>query len=173
VLPRTLAYSAFAADVSQGTYDQRLAPTGQDELAQLGRVLDNLAQRRENDDIYDRHQLDLIDSLQLTEREEEAHKLLKRHLERSIDCNSITVLNRNNSADRLQAMTPLDDSSPLIAGLESAKPRSCLAIRKARPHTSADGQQSLLACAVCSGCPSMTTCTPLIVGGRGNWQRPG
>jgi diguanylate cyclase (GGDEF)-like protein len=166
VLPRTLAYSAFAADVSRGNYEERLEPTGQDELAQLGRVLDELAQRRENDDIYDRHQLDLIDSLQLTEREQEAHELLKRHLERSIAATSITVLNRNNSADRLQAMTQLEANSPLVASLESAKPRSCLAIRKARPHTSLDGEQSLLACSVCSGCPALTTCTPLIVGGE-------
>jgi diguanylate cyclase (GGDEF)-like protein len=166
VLPRTLAYSAFATEVSAGDYGRRLKPGGTDELAQLGRVLDELADRRANDDAYDRHQLDLIDSLQLTEREQEAHELLKRHLERSIDCNSVTVLNRNNSADRLQAMTPLEQSSPLVAGLDSAKPRSCLAIRKARPHTSAEGQGSLLACSVCSGCPSLTTCTPLIVGGE-------
>jgi diguanylate cyclase (GGDEF)-like protein len=166
VLPRTLAYSAFAAQVRQGDYSHRLAPSGDDELAELGRVLDELAERRQVDDAYDRNQLDLIDTLQLTESEQEAHDLLKRHLERSVPDSTVTVLNRNNSADRLQAMTSVDADSPLAAGLESARPRSCLAVRKARPHTAAGAQDSLLACPVCSGCPGLVTCTPLIVGGE-------
>jgi diguanylate cyclase (GGDEF)-like protein len=178
VLPRTLAYSAFAAQVRQGDYTQRLHPGGSDELAQLGKVLDELAERRETDDTFDRNQLDLIDTLQLTESEPEAHDLLKRHLERSVPGNDVTILNRNNSADRLQAMTPVADSSPLAAALESTKPRSCLAVRKARPHGSSADRDSLLACPVCSGCPGFTTCTPLVVGGEvigsvlANHERP-
>jgi diguanylate cyclase (GGDEF)-like protein len=166
VLPRTLAYSAFAAQVRQGDYSHRLKPGGNDELAQLGKVLDELAERRQTDDTFDRNQLDLIDTLQLTESEQEAHDLLKRHLERSVPGNRVTILNRNNSADRLQAMTAVDAASPLAAGLESAKPRSCLAVRKARPHTSSTDHDTLLACTVCSGCPGLITCTPLVVGGE-------
>ena len=166
VLPRTLAYSSFAAQVRQGDYTQRLNPTGNDELAQLGQVLDELADRRQTDDAFDRNQLDLIDTLQLTESEHEAHDLLKRHLERSVADNTVTILNRNNSADRLQAMTTVDPDSPLATGLDSAKPRSCLAVRKARPHTSGDSHGSLLGCPVCADCPGLTTCTPLIVGGE-------
>ena len=166
VVPRTLAYSAFASRVRAGDYSERLEPQGGDELAQLGRTLDDLAERRQADDIFDRNQLDLIDTLQLTESEHDAHDLLKRHLERSVAENSVTVLNRNNSADRLQAMTTVDPASPLASGLDSAKPRSCLAVRKARTHTSDDAHDSLLACSVCSGCPGRTTCTPLVVGGE-------
>jgi hypothetical protein len=54
----------------------------------------------------------------------------------------------------------------LFAGLESAKLRSCLAVRQARPHTAKAGEQPLLACTACSGCAGATTCTPLIVGGE-------
>jgi diguanylate cyclase (GGDEF)-like protein len=166
VLPRTLSYSAFADQISHGNYDGRLTPSGDDELAQLGRVLDDLADRRAIDDIYDRNQRGLINALQLTEGESEAHDLVQRHLQRSIPSSTVTVLNRNNSADRLQAMTTVAPDSPLVAGLESAKPRSCLAIRKARPHCSDDAEDDLLSCTVCSGCPEMTTCTPLTVGGE-------
>jgi diguanylate cyclase (GGDEF)-like protein len=129
-------------------------------------VLDDLADRRAVDDRYDRNQRGLINALQLTEGESEAHDLVQRHLERSIPNSTVTVLNRNNSADRLQAMTTVAADSPLNAGLESAKPRSCLAIRKARPHSSGDDEDDLLSCSVCSGCPELTTCTPLTVGGE-------
>jgi diguanylate cyclase (GGDEF)-like protein len=166
VLPRTLSYSAFADQISHGDFSRRLVPSGDDELAQLGRVLDDLADRRAIDDGYDRNQRGLINALQLTEGESEAHDLVQRHLQRSIPNSTVTVLNRNNSADRLQAMTTVATDSPLNDGLESAKPRSCLAIRKARPHSSGDDEDELLSCSVCSGCPEMTTCTPLTVGGE-------
>jgi hypothetical protein len=41
----------------------------------------------------------------LTETEEEAHGLLKRQIERLIPSSNVVMLNRNNSADRLQATT--------------------------------------------------------------------
>jgi diguanylate cyclase (GGDEF)-like protein len=164
VLPRTLAYSAFATEVGQGDYRRRLQPDGHDELAQLGRVLDDLAQHRQAEDTYDRNHRELIDTLQLAESEQEAHDLLKHHLQRTVTGSEVTVLNRNNSADRLQAVTPVVPDSPLAVGLHSASPRSCLAIRTARSHSTAAGQDSLLACPVCFGCPGLTTCTPLVVG---------
>jgi hypothetical protein len=39
-------------------------------------------------------------------------------------------------------------------------------VRQARPHIAKAGEQTLLACTACSGCPGATTCTPLIVGGE-------
>jgi diguanylate cyclase (GGDEF)-like protein len=165
VLPRTLSYSAFATKVGEGDYTSRLHAEGADELAQLGQVLDDLAETRQAEDAYDRNKLELIGALQLTENEHDAHELLQRHLERSIANSTVTVLHRNNSADRLQAMTPLDPSSPLAAGLKSAKPRSCLAIRMARSHSTSD-QAELLPCPVCSDCPALTSCVPLIVSGE-------
>lgn len=165
VLPRTLSYSAFATEVSRGDYGRRLNPVGADELAQLGRVLDELAEGRQAADSYDRNKLELIDALQATEQEHDAHQLLQRHLERTICATTVTILNRNNSADRLQAMTPVEAGSPLAAGLESAKPRSCLAVRMAREHATTD-QEGLLPCPLCSHCDGLTTCVPLIVSGE-------
>lgn len=165
VLPRTLSYSAFAAQVGRGDYSHRLHPDGTDELAELGRVLDDLADRRQAEDSYDHSKLELIDALQLTENEQDAHELLRRYLEHAVVGSSVTILNRNNSADRLQAVTPVDPSSPLAVALESAKPRSCLAIRTARRHTTSD-QAELLPCPVCSQCPGQTSCLPLIVSGE-------
>ena len=166
VLPRTLAYSAFASEVSHGNYTRRLHPEGGDELAQLGLVLNELAERRAADDAYDANQLELIETLQLTESEQEAHAMVQRHLQRSVPDSSVAILNRNNSADRLEAVTAVEPASALAVGLESAKPRSCLAVRQARPHEGGSDNEPLLACSVCSGCPALTTCTPFIVGGE-------
>jgi diguanylate cyclase (GGDEF)-like protein len=166
VLPRTLQYSAFAADVTHGDYTRRLDPTGNDELADLGRTLDDLAQRRQVEVLFDHRQYELTDTLQVAETEQEAHDLVKRHLERSVRQSTVTVLNRNNSADRLQAVTVVPLDSPLAHGLDAAKPRSCLAVRMTRPHHGTYGEETLLACPVCSQCPGRTTCTPLLVGGE-------
>jgi diguanylate cyclase (GGDEF)-like protein len=111
-------------------------------------------------------QHEFAETLQVTETEQETHELLKRHLERAIPGTNATVLNRNNSADRLEAMTPLPADSPLAKPLERAEPRSCLAIRSARPHTQDDHMPPLLGCAVCGGCPGKSTCTPFTVSGE-------
>jgi diguanylate cyclase (GGDEF)-like protein len=165
VLPRTLSYSAFAAKVGRGDYSGRLHPTGADELAQLGRVLDDLADRREAEDTYDRNKLELVEALQLTENEQDTHDMIRRHLEHAVPNNVVTILKRDNGADRLQAVTSVDEDSPLAAGLATAKARSCLAVRTGRPHV-ATKQASLLSCPVCSTCPGLTTCVPLIVSGE-------
>ncbi|SDT29248.1 diguanylate cyclase (GGDEF) domain-containing protein [Friedmanniella luteola] len=103
-------------------------------------------------------------ALQLAESEEEAHGLLRRHLQRMVRGSEVTVLNRNNSADRLQAVTPLAPDSALRAGLEHAEPRSCLAVRSGAAHE--EDHQGLLACAVCGGGAARSLCTPLTVGGE-------
>ena len=50
-------------------------------------------------------QVEFADTLQLAEDEDEAHRLLQRHLQRTVVGGAVTVLNRNNSADRLEAVT--------------------------------------------------------------------
>jgi diguanylate cyclase (GGDEF)-like protein len=166
VLHRTLKYSAFATEVTHGDYTRRLEPSGNDELADLGRTLDDLARHRQAEEIYDHRQFEFTDTLQAAETEQEAHDLVKRHLERSVRESTVTVLNRNNSADRLQAVTTVPPGSVLAHGLESAKPRACLAVRMARPHDGTYGADTLLSCSVCAQCPGQTTCTPLLVGGE-------
>lgn len=103
-------------------------------------------------------------ALQLAESEEEAHRLLHRHLERMVSGSEVTVLNRNNSADRLEAVAPLTLDPALRAGLEHAEPRSCLAVRSGSAHE--EDQEGLLACAVCGGGAARSLCTPLTVGGE-------
>jgi len=166
VLPRTLAYSRFAARIADGDFEGRLEPTGADEIAQLGRTLDDVAHRRQVAAEYERTQLEFADSLQLTDDERETQGLLKRHLERSIGQSSVTVFNRNNSADRLEAVTEVPTDSPLLVGLDGASPKSCLAVRAARTHVRAAGQDSLVSCAICDHCPGNTTCSPLLVSGE-------
>ena len=111
-------------------------------------------------------QIEFADTLQLAEDETEAHQLLQRHLERTVAHSAVTVLNRNNSADRLEAVTPLAGDSPLITTLAHAEPRSCLAVRSGRNHVEDEHRTALLGCPVCSQCPGASTCTPLTVGGE-------
>jgi diguanylate cyclase (GGDEF)-like protein len=111
-------------------------------------------------------QSEFADTLQLADNEVEAHYLLKRHLERAVPFSTVTVLNRNNSADRLEAMTELVTGSCLIETLQHAAPRACLAIRSGRSHRQGDGRAALLDCSVCGGCAGSSTCTPLTVAGE-------
>jgi diguanylate cyclase (GGDEF)-like protein len=73
------------------------------------------------------------------------------------------VLNRNNSQDRLEATTDLRDESRLSEPLQTAKPRSCLAVRLARPFQSDD---ALVTCEICGTTPEQSTCLPLLVSGE-------
>lgn len=70
-------------------------------IAWLGIVRVRLALRPEA------NQTEFADTMQLAEDEHEAHELLQRHLERAVPGGLVTVFNRNNSADRLEAVTTL------------------------------------------------------------------
>jgi diguanylate cyclase (GGDEF)-like protein len=111
-------------------------------------------------------QAEFADTLQIANDEEEAQQLLQRHLERTLTATSAVVLNRNNSADRLEAVTPLPGESPLADTLRGAEPRSCLAVRSGRTHRENGGRSALLQCPVCAVCPGATSCVPLTVGGE-------
>jgi diguanylate cyclase (GGDEF)-like protein len=111
-------------------------------------------------------QAEFADTLQLANGEDEAHQLLQRHLERTLPATVAVVLNRNNSADRLEAVTPLPPSSPLAETLRGAEPRSCLAVRSGRTHTESGGRPPLLSCPVCGPVPGASSCVPLMVGGE-------
>jgi diguanylate cyclase (GGDEF)-like protein len=111
-------------------------------------------------------QLDFAETLQIAADEEEAHQLLQRHLERTLSDTTAVVLNRNNSADRLEAVTPLSAESPLITGLRGAEPRSCLAVRSGRTWSENRLKPGLLTCSVCAACPGHSSCSPLTVGGE-------
>jgi diguanylate cyclase (GGDEF)-like protein len=111
-------------------------------------------------------QAEFADTLQLANSEPEAHRLLQRHLERTLPATAAVVLNRNNSADRLEAVTPLPPGSPLARTLRGAEPRSCMAVRSGRIYTENGGRPPLLSCPVCAALPGSSSCIPLVVGGE-------
>jgi diguanylate cyclase (GGDEF)-like protein len=110
-------------------------------------------------------QAEFADTLQLANDEDEAHRLLQRHLERTLAGTDAVVLNSNNSADRLEAVTPLPAASPLAGTLRGAAPRSCLAVRSGRPQHEDGGRPALLGCPVCAPVAGASSCVPLTVGG--------
>jgi len=111
-------------------------------------------------------QAEFADTLQIANDEDEANQLLQRHLERILAPTTAVVLNKNNSADRLEAATPLPSGSPLPETLRGAKPRSCLAARSGRTHREGSDRPNLLSCQVCAPCPGASLCVPLVVGGE-------
>jgi diguanylate cyclase (GGDEF)-like protein len=111
-------------------------------------------------------QAEFADTLQIAGDEDEAQRLLQRHLERTLPATSAVVFNRNNSADRLEAVTALPDGSPLPGTLRGAEPRSCLAVRSGRTHREDGGRPALLSCPVCAPVPGTSCCVPLTVGGE-------
>jgi diguanylate cyclase (GGDEF)-like protein len=166
VVPRVRAYSRFASAVASGELGRRLDPKGHDELTELGATLNHLVDRRTAERGKERAQTEFAQCLQVVESEEEAHDLLKRHIERSIAGSSAIVLNRNNSADRLVATTPVPVDSELASALVDAKPASCMAVRLGASHDTEPGQERLLTCALCGKIDQPTTCEPLLVGGE-------
>jgi diguanylate cyclase (GGDEF)-like protein len=124
----------------------------------IGRIRRHLAPSQD--------QAEFADILQLANDEDDTYRLLQRHLERTLTQTSAVVLNRNNSADRLEAATPLPVGSPLAGTLRGAEPRSCLAVRSGRPHQENGGRPALLCCSVCAPVPGVSTCVPLTVGGE-------
>ena len=166
VVPRVRRYSDFAAQVAAGELSGRLNPHGGDELSELGRTLDVLVERRVTDRHYDRAQVELHEAMQVTANEEEAHLLLKKHLERNVNGSTAVVLNRNNSANHLQPTTPLPQASPLAERLSNAPPRACLAVRLGRAHDSSPASQALLSCVVCGDLDGTARCQPLLVSGE-------
>jgi diguanylate cyclase (GGDEF)-like protein len=122
--------------------------------------------RRDHEDAVRRErQADFARTLQFMDSEEETHELVRRHLERHIAGSEVVVLQRNNSADRLEATTQLREGHQLPEALIGADPRACLAVRLGRQvSASAD---DLLRCELCGKTEAeLTTCTPLLVSGE-------
>jgi diguanylate cyclase (GGDEF)-like protein len=166
VVPRIRRYSQFASDVAGGELDDRLSPRGSDELATLGHALDELVQRRAVSVRHQEIQNEFVDTLQVTGSEETAHDLLRRQVERTIPASRVVVLNRNNSENRLEAITELPEDSALHQTLTDAKPGSCLAVRFARSHREDPEREPLARCEVCGTAGTRATCAPLLVGGE-------
>ncbi|MCA1679253.1 MAG: GGDEF domain-containing protein, partial [Actinobacteria bacterium] len=115
---------------------------------------------------YHASQREFTEIMQITRDEDEAHALLKRHLERTLEGSEVLVLNRNHSDDRLEPTTELPAGSALIDRLEGAKPDSCLAIRLGKTHERSQDQETLLSCELCGVAGATSTCVPSLVGGE-------
>lgn len=166
VVRRVAEYSSFAGTVAQGSANARVRPRGHDELTDLGWALNEMVARDEAARSYEESQSEFVEAMQVTQNEEEAHGLLKRHIERSVPESTVTVLNRNNSADRLEATTELGADDGLADRIAEAKPRDCLAVRLARSHSERAGTDPLIACSLCHPLDGSTHCSPLLVGGE-------
>jgi diguanylate cyclase (GGDEF)-like protein len=164
IVRRTRHYSRFAAAVAAGSYGERVKLHGNDELTDLGELLNRMTEHRDAEQTREAQRLDFTDAMQLTGNEGEAHSLLKDHLERSIPDSVVTVLSRNNSANRLEPTTVLDAADPISETLSGAQPRDCLAVRSGQGHRS-NGDDALLECKLC-GQAAASACQPLLVGGE-------
>jgi diguanylate cyclase (GGDEF)-like protein len=134
----------------------------------VGMTLKRMVDQRARDRRFEESESEYIETLQVTENEDEAHELLRRQVERTVDDAQAVVLVRNNSANRLQAKTPLPDQIDALRDpLIGATPRSCLAVRFGRGHTEeANDEEALLSCQLCGALPGASTCEPLLVGGE-------
>jgi diguanylate cyclase (GGDEF)-like protein len=106
------------------------------------------------------------EAMQVAEHQAEAHRLLKTHLERYIPGSATLVLNRNNSADRLESTTALPADHVLAEPLAQADPRTCLAVRLSRRFDRGEASDEVLECGICGRLSDDSVCEPLLVGGE-------
>ncbi|MBA3808763.1 MAG: diguanylate cyclase [Solirubrobacterales bacterium] len=119
-----------------------------------------------NEEARQHDQSELRELLQASESEQESRGLLIRHVEKLIRGAGAAVLNRNNSADRLE-ITHGDCESPLrYANTEQMRPRSCMAVRLSRSYDQQSDGDGLQQCEICGGLDGAATCEPLLVGGQ-------
>ena len=161
---RTREYSRFAATVATGSFGERLELRGNDELTDLGALLNRMVEHRDAEQTQGVQRTEFTEAMQLTGSESDAHTLLKRHLERSIPGSAVTVLSRNNSADRLEPTTAIDPEDSIAEGLRDARPEDCLSVRSGQAQRR-DGKETLLTCKIC-GQTQASACQPLLVGGE-------
>jgi diguanylate cyclase (GGDEF)-like protein len=128
------------------------------------RAVEQRRDAREGEYVEDRRRF--AEVVQVSETEHEARELIRRRIETGLQGAKVTMLSRNNSADRLEATTPVADG-PLAQALEAAKPRSCLAIRLGREHEERGAHNgSAVACEICGETGSRSLCEPLLVSGE-------
>jgi diguanylate cyclase (GGDEF)-like protein len=112
----------------------------------------------------DRHSR-FAEVLQLARTESEAYQVVKRHLEGLLPDAKATVLNRNNSANRLEASTDVGENG-LREALDGAEPESCIAVRGGRTYRRHGAGDELMSCEVCGAVKGDVTCMPSLVGGE-------
>ncbi|HEX2102648.1 MAG TPA: diguanylate cyclase [Solirubrobacteraceae bacterium] len=173
---RVREYADFAGSVAEGNLTTHLEPRSRDELGELALSLNAMVheladaarqrqQAREDDRAYRAGQDAFADAMQVTESEQEAHGLLRLHIERWVPDSHVVVLSRRGD-DELEASAPVAEDSALYEPLDDADTRSCLAIRLARVHESGVEPPPLLECGLCGKTSGQSTCLPLMVSGE-------
>jgi diguanylate cyclase (GGDEF)-like protein len=109
---------------------------------------------------------EFLETLQFADGEREAQSLLTRQLNRAFPGGSALVFNRNNSENRLETATELEDGSPLADRIATAVPSDCLAVRRGRRVERKEGESSLLECDLCGKLGGNSVCLPSLVGGE-------
>ena len=132
-------------------------------FAALGYLL--FERRARGDDRRRRLHARFSDVLQLARSEEEAYAVVKRYLEQLVPGGRATVLNRNSSANRLEARTPIENPD-LRLKLETVEPEACMAIRSGKTYQRRSNGDELMTCAVCGALGDEVTCVPSLVGGE-------
>jgi diguanylate cyclase (GGDEF)-like protein len=135
-------------------------------MVRIGIALRKLVERQGAEGRYAESDSRYVDALQVTEHEDEAQELLRRHVEQALPGANAVVLARNNSADRLEPKTSLEELDPLRVTLVGAGPRSCLAVRFGRSHVEGGEEAPLMNCQICGQLPGVSTCEPLLVSGE-------
>jgi diguanylate cyclase (GGDEF)-like protein len=132
----------------------------------VGRRQRRAAARDQRERRYRETQAEFAATMQIVHDEPEAHDLVRRHLERTLADSTVVVLNRNNSANRLEAATPIAEESHLARAIaDGVEPRACVAARLGRTHEGDPDDSALLRCELC-GKQGNSTCTPLLVSGE-------
>lgn len=165
IVPRLRRYARFAEAVSSQHADSELVVTGTDEIATLGIALNEMVQAHSAQERHDSSQAEFANAMQLAETETEAQELLERQIERSVPASRVLTLSRNNSENRLEPSHADDLLPALMAGLQDARPTSCMAVRSAHAHSTAPGGAELISCRICAQAGEHATCEPLIVSG--------
>jgi diguanylate cyclase (GGDEF)-like protein len=122
-------------------------------------------EREREDRAYAATQADFAEVMSVVASVGEANDLLCRHLVRFHPGRRVAVLNRNNSENRLEAVTDLAGDDELAERLVDAEPASCVAVRLGRAHEEAGRDDALIQCAIC-GHRGESQCQPLLVSGR-------
>jgi diguanylate cyclase (GGDEF)-like protein len=146
--------------------ERRFDPVIGLSILALGALILALGFAARRDDRSRRRTHRFSEALQAARSQGEAYKLVGAHLERSVPGSKVAVFNRNNSSDRLEASTPMDDRGKLAHALEGAAPEDCLAIRTAKTSTGGTGEDDLLRCDICGKTGDRSLCVPSIVGGE-------
>ena len=114
-----------------------------------------------------RDQARFAEAIQFADSEDEAHALVAKHLE------TVAAGERRAGAEPQQQPRPPHLVAAAARGtsahrpLQSAQPRSCLAVRLSRRYDRGDENDAeAFSCGICGGLNGPSSCQPLLVGGE-------